>query len=337
MEVIQKVEPVAHKCYSCGKSFTYAKDLERHKNRKTPCLIREVAPDQLHNPGRCIYCNKIFATRCNMLKHLSKCKIKNGGMDMLVDKVKHEQEIRILKELHDIERKEKDNIIEAKQREMDDKIQLLMAKNNELEQKFERAMNNGFNQAINNNAPVVNNAQVVNNAPVVNNNNVNNNVYNAPVQIVINNYNNPSIEGIEITAKDLINAPKMSKFLLETMFFNPNAPQNHCMYLKNKKEKSMIIHDNGNWRSVAGENVADVVLQLKNTIDFKGSELLNGKLGPYAGNDDLFTALPGADQYKIIQFNTHKDQLTQDDLNEILLDGRDTVIGTIRASGCKLV
>ncbi len=293
------------KCYNCGKVFTDNKDLTRHKNRKTPCLIRDVAPENIQNPLRCIYCNKIFTNIGNKNKHLKTCKVKNGGMDILVDKVDYEQEIRILREERDLDRR--------RMQALEDRL---------------KQMEGGV---VHHPIPTIINTV----------NNVNNNVINnAPVQvnnIVINNYNNPSIEGLSIKPEDLITAPKMSKFLLETMFFNPNAPENHCMYLKNKKERSMIIHDNGNWRSVAGDNIADVVLQLKNTIDFKGSELLNGKYGPYAGNDDLFTALPGADQHKIIQFNTHKDTLTQDDLNEILLDGRDTVIGTIRASGCKLV
>ncbi len=314
------VEKVEYKCYNCGKNFRDHIDLARHKKRKTPCLIREVAPENVLNPLRCIYCNKIFTKKENVTRHLGTCKIKNGGMDMLVDKVRYEQEIRILKEQRTIDA----HIAQQKFQQMEDEMKQMKQFMTNMMQNPQIVQPNPQPQVVNNNT--------VNNAPVT--------VNNAPVQInniVINNYNNPSIEGLTITAEDLITSPKMSKFLLTKMFFNPDAPENHCMYLKNKKDKSMIIHDNGNWRSVAGENVADVVLQLKNTIDFKGSELLNGKLGPYAGDDDLFTTLPGADQYKIIQFNTHKDQLTQDDLNEILLDGRDTVIGTIRASGCKLV
>ncbi len=306
------------KCYNCGKLFRTPANLLEHKNRKTPCIIREVAPEHINNPNRCIFCNKIFSKKENLTRHFTTCKVKNGGMDMLVDKVDMEQEVRLLKEdkrLRDEREKVKDRQIQ----ELMDAVKALTNGNSPNNILPVNNVNNNVNNVNNN---VINN--VINNAPVVNN-------------IVINNYNTPSIAGLSISPADIVAAPKMSKFLLETMFFNPNAPENHCMYLKNKKDKSMIIHDNGNWRSVAGDNIADVVLQLKNTIATSGSELLNGKLGPYGGNDDLFTALPGADQYKIIQFNTYKDTLTQDDLNEILLDGRNTVLGTIRASGCKLV
>ena len=87
-----------NKCYNCGKNFKDNAHLEQHKKRKTPCLIREVPPDQLRNPNRCVYCNKIFSNCDNLKKHLKVCKIKNGGMEILVDKVKYEQKIRILEE-----------------------------------------------------------------------------------------------------------------------------------------------------------------------------------------------------------------------------------------------
>ena len=86
------------KCYSCGKIFRTPNDLNRHKNRKTPCLIREVLPEQVNNPNRCIFCNKILSNKSHLTRHLNICKIKNGGMEILADKVKYEQEIRILKE-----------------------------------------------------------------------------------------------------------------------------------------------------------------------------------------------------------------------------------------------
>jgi len=86
------------KCYSCGKVFRTQANLLTHKNRKTPCLIREVAPEQVNNPNRCIFCNKIFIQKQSLTRHFKTCKIKNGGMDILVDKVKYDQEIRILKD-----------------------------------------------------------------------------------------------------------------------------------------------------------------------------------------------------------------------------------------------
>jgi hypothetical protein len=96
------------KCYECGKTFRDDGNLKRHKNRKTPCLIREVPPDQLTNPNRCIYCNKVFVQYRGMTRHLKSCKVKNESMDILDDKVRHEQEMRIMKDKQDADRKERD-------------------------------------------------------------------------------------------------------------------------------------------------------------------------------------------------------------------------------------
>ncbi len=86
------------KCYSCGKMFRTPTNLKDHKDRKTPCVIREIAPEQIANPSRCIYCNNIFSKKSNMIAHLQVCKFKNVGNDVLIDKVQYEHEIRILKE-----------------------------------------------------------------------------------------------------------------------------------------------------------------------------------------------------------------------------------------------
>ena len=99
------------KCYSCGKVFKTPTDFMRHRNRKTPCLIQDVKPEQVNNPLRCIFCNKIFSNNSHLVRHLKICKVKNGGMDILVDKVNYENEIRILKERAEIAmRRERENV-----------------------------------------------------------------------------------------------------------------------------------------------------------------------------------------------------------------------------------
>jgi hypothetical protein len=64
------------KCTDCGKVFTLVTDLQRHKNRKTPCVIRELTFEQLNNPNKCEFCNRTFVQPQTLTRHLKICKIK---------------------------------------------------------------------------------------------------------------------------------------------------------------------------------------------------------------------------------------------------------------------
>jgi predicted Zn-ribbon and HTH transcriptional regulator len=64
------------KCNDCGKEFRDSHNFNQHKNRKTPCMVRELSQEQMNDPNRCIYCNKVFVKKSNLLRHLNTCKIK---------------------------------------------------------------------------------------------------------------------------------------------------------------------------------------------------------------------------------------------------------------------
>ena len=98
VKIVDKVEVDNKKCYECGKVFRTPANLADHKNRKIPCIIQNVDPQHIQNPNRCIYCNKIFSKKANLVKHHNICKIKISGIVIHVDKVRYEQEIRVLKE-----------------------------------------------------------------------------------------------------------------------------------------------------------------------------------------------------------------------------------------------
>ncbi|SIP86079.1 Hypothetical protein PACV_366 [Pacmanvirus A23] len=164
------------------------------------------------------------------------------------------------------------------------------------------------------------------NAPITNNN----------INITINNYQKPTIDGLTITAEELGGISKLSKYLLQKLYFNPELPQNHCMYLVNKKDKSLLLYDS-DWRIVAGENTSEVIKSINGTIAERGGSLINGPVGPYSGVESNFTKLTPADRQKLFNFNTFTDQLSTDDAYEVFLGGRDIVLKTIKAAGCKLI
>ena len=63
-------------CLDCGKSFKDNAHLVSHKNRKTPCMVREVIPEDINNPNRCTNCNRILSKKEHLTRHLKTCKIK---------------------------------------------------------------------------------------------------------------------------------------------------------------------------------------------------------------------------------------------------------------------
>ncbi len=210
------------KCYDCGKLFRTPRDLARHKNRKTPCLIRDIHPDQLHNPYRCIYCNTVLSSKSNHTKHLTICKIKNGGMDVLVDKVRYEQELRILKEQN-------------------------MARD-EMFQKMAERLEVLENQKQIVQANVVNNIEVVNNVNNVNNVNT--------VNITINHYLKPELKYlfaekledslfIKIYRENLVMTPSE---LVPHIWFNKAHPENVSVFLVNKQSGESLLHNGDVWR-----------------------------------------------------------------------------------------
>ncbi len=290
----QKLEIDNKKCYSCGKSFRTPVELQRHKNRKTPCLIREVPENQRVNPNRCIFCNKIFTQSQHLTRHLLTCKIKNGGMAILDEKTRHEQEIRILKETIDKMNKDK----EEENKNMAIRIE-----------KLEAAL-------INNAQPVVNNQHVVNNT--INNHNV--------INVQINNYLEPNLEHIinKLNPSESLFISMFRENLVQTpmaivpiIWFNPDYPGNCAIYMVNKANGNLLVYNNNRWES--GNFHTDIARKIRDrayTITETAASIPLFKLGRYE------------DQLNNIKKNHHDEELSKiecDQLFHVLLQNREMV------------
>lgn len=236
------------KCYNCGKKFRTPAELQRHQKRKTPCLIREISEADKNNPNRCIYCNKVMSKKEHLTRHLTKCKVKNGGIQTLYDKVKYEETIRIMKE----EQERKDQERERKDQEQERKNQELERKNQELMEEFRKLKE----QVEKGNYTIVNNNNTTNN-----NNTVNNIIIE---KLVINDYKHANIAHLvdydvfsKIFKEHWINTPVA---LVEKIWFDPKHPENISLHLVNKKNGEMLVVKGNKW---ATDNTTNIIPEIR--------------------------------------------------------------------------
>jgi uncharacterized C2H2 Zn-finger protein len=242
-------------CYNCGKTFRTPADLIRHKGRKTPCLIREISDADKNNPLRCIYCNKIFSKTNNLNQHFSRCKVKNGGLQTLHDKVKYEENMRIMQEENQRNNKNLEAIISIMREEnvqMQAQMQALRDELREAKQ-LVPTTTTGMTGGVNNGIGVNINNGTVNNT----NNTVN-----------VNNYNSPNIDYIknDFTAfaklfnRELAGTPIA---LVEKIWYDPDHPENRALHLVNKKNGETLVIIDGRWVT---DNIANIIPVLRHFV-----------------------------------------------------------------------
>jgi hypothetical protein len=299
------------KCFNCGKTFKTSQAAARHQRRKTPCLIRDFAPEDLQNPLRCIYCNKIYVTKGNLHKHLATCKIKNGGMNILDEKVRYEQEIKNLK----------DQL--AQQAGVETQIRDLSAELQEIRQAI-----GGASGAITNSR-----VRTTNNTKNITKNNTKNNVKNTNshdtnnINQTINfyNYNKPKTDTLKLTQDDLL-VDNTSKKLLEMIYFNKNIPENHVLWRPNIKERRLLVYKDDTWKTVAGVELAPTFTDVKNIVYFVGHDKING--GELCSSEEEFLAFYPVVREAIARFNAGE-PLSNGIVMGVITENRTTVKDTI--------
>jgi len=88
-------------CPKCFEKFSTQQNLNSHLSRKVSCIVDEVPIIEHGNKeNRCKFCNKLYTTRSNLLRHQKKCDIdKNSGSIMALLLKNEEQNKEILRRL----------------------------------------------------------------------------------------------------------------------------------------------------------------------------------------------------------------------------------------------
>jgi len=239
------------KCYNCNKTFRTPAELARHKNRKTPCLIANIPEDKKEDPNKCIFCNRILTTKQNLEKHHTRCKIKNGGMDILVEKVKHDKRVEKLEE-----------------------------ENRLLKERLDRLEQNQNATVINNTTNITN---TTNNTVIQNNIEVNLRPYLTPsIEHLFNMRNIPESKFIKMFKQNPLELPM--KLVVE-LWFNLEAPENHSIYLVNKSTGETMVYTGKDWQHETfekiGSDLRDLLIKIINKI-YKDPKF--GLAGQYDGS-----------------------------------------------------
>jgi hypothetical protein len=276
-------------CFSCGKTFIRKNDYERHKRRKTPCLIQKI-PENDTELNRCKFCNKAYKHNYTLTRHYKTCVIKNGGMDILVNKVKREEEIEQAKIIQNMM-----SMMKTMEKKLDEQSKTI----NELLDK------NHLSNYTQNNAP----------------HNFNN--------TTINNYLTPNVQNLILDPKTIDNYSNLSYAVLDHIYFNPCRPENHSFYISNKKEKELMVYTNQGllkpdlaWKLLTTDKDRGLfVKDLQNTIIKEGGNVVNNIY-----NNDLkqFEGLPKDLRDRIINFNSGE-KIEQREVFQITLKGTPSV------------
>jgi uncharacterized Zn-finger protein len=231
-------------CPLCKKVFHSITDLQRHKDRKKPCVINEIPENQKNNSYICTYCNNTYTTNGNLVKHQKSCKDKNKKVENPIDNIEIDQEIY---ENDEDNHSRENKTLRHRVALLERKVENMQETIDKLQEMIEKIM--------------ISNAHTINN-----DNSITNNITN---HIHINNYLEPSYKHllgedgfanerfIKLFNQKLTQTPNC---ILNDIWFNADVPENLSVYLKDKSNGDVMVMHNNRWISTTFDEIA---LQLR--------------------------------------------------------------------------
>ena len=151
------------------------------------------------------------------------------------------------------------------------------------------------------------------------------------------------MDGLIFSLDEISKSGKLIDLSLQKLYFNPDKPENHSLYVSNKKEGDVVAYDNG-WYLFQKERAQEVaIVAMKKASDVSMNVCMHYE---YAGMHDFLNASP-ATQEVIREFTRSINDLPLDMLDierhptdsfyQIAISNRAVVIKTIKDSGCKLI
>jgi hypothetical protein len=200
-------------CLNCNASFDKNRDLDRHLNRKYPCLNEEEKAKR----NDCPYCDKTLSNRSALNQHLKTC----PNIPKVNNDITHREEIVTLRE-----------------------------ENMNLREENLRLRENQLNSRINNNISTNNGIvdfSVTNDNSVTNNNN-NSFALNSFYGDTVKRITTPDfIKMLDGILNDENNLYDILELLIKKIHFDVNNPSYHNIYSTNIRDKITHIYDDDAW------------------------------------------------------------------------------------------
>lgn len=141
-----------------------------------------------------------------------------------------------------------------------------------------------------------------------NSHNTTNSHNNIVQNITINSYREPKTDGLVLSTMDIDTHAKIAYALIEKIYFNPELPENHSIYLLNKKDKTLMVYKGSDldkserWRMLTSEKDRQMlIVEIQNIIQQKGAKIVNDL---YEDDEDKFIKLPKDLAERIISYNS---------------------------------
>ena len=313
-------------CEKCKKEFKYKYLLDKHLNRKIPCVTNNLMIDRYtkeiedinnklneyiissyESKTTCYFCNKLFSKRGNLERHLNlTCNTKKQYVtrkDLLINKK--------LKIENEINKHENIIIKDDHINKLENEIDMIKKTVNTLLKKQSikkfTTENNGvtFQQIINN----------VNNVDTINNLNINNNL-----MININSFGKENISHItEKEYKQYMTGffPGFVKFI-EKVHFDDNAPENHNIYFTNLKSKYIYVYEDNKWIMKQKNDIIDDIIRKKYL-------LLDDKCEEYEDKEINENISNKFREFQENFYNEEAQKNTKDDVMLLLYNNRDKI------------
>jgi hypothetical protein len=206
-------------CNICKKTFKRKDGLEYHKEKKV-CNRKNVGVDK--KPFECRYCERGFNSKSGMYKHMETCKEKAKKHNKKLNKTKGEDK----KRMKNLEKTNKD---------LKNTLDIILKELKEIKKQNETKNNQTIN--------------------IGNIGNINNNTINLIAHGKEDLTKLTKEEFLEILRSGYDSPIKLT----EKIHFNPDRPENHNIYISNKKGKYALVFNGADWSS---KNKKDVIQNL---------------------------------------------------------------------------